>query len=122
MTASFATHVIHLVLTQGLLYGVGGALVYNPFIFYLDEWFVKRKGLAYGIFWAGTGVFSSVTPFVMHWALNKYVLRTTLRVWAVFVVRNCPSLPKLTGLLDDNIVLNVRNFDILRQATQAACC
>lgn len=122
VTASFATHVIHLVLTQGLLYGVGGALVYNPFIFYLDEWFVKRKGLAYGIFWAGTGVFSSVTPFFMHWALNNYGFRTTLRVWAVFVVRDCHLLPKLTGLLDDNIVLNVRNLDILSQATQAASC
>lgn len=23
---------------------------------YLDGWFVKRKGLAYGIMWAGTGI------------------------------------------------------------------
>ena len=113
LSASFATHVIHLVLTQGLLYGVGGALLYNPFIFYLDEWFVERKGLAYGIFWAGTGVFSSVTPFVMDWALNEYGFRTTLRMWAVFVVRDCHYLPTLIDLPDDNIVLNSRNFDIL---------
>jgi len=24
---------------------------------YLDGWFVKRKGLAYGIMWAGTGIY-----------------------------------------------------------------
>ena len=61
-------------------------MVYNPFIFYLDEWFVKRKGLAYGIFWAGSGVGSSVLPFVMEWGLHKYDFRTTLRAWGVFTV------------------------------------
>ena len=122
VTASFATHVIHLVLTQGLLYGVGGALIYNPFIFYLDEWFVKRKGLAYGIFWAGTGVFSSVMPFIMHWALNRYGFRTPLRVWAVFVMRDCHHLLKLPDFPDNYIVLNFRNFDMLCQTTQATSC
>lgn len=84
--ASFATHVSHLIASQGLLYGVGGAFVYNPFLFYLDEWFIERKGLAYGIFWAGTGIFGSVTPFIVDWALNAYGFRTTLRTWAVVVV------------------------------------
>ena len=79
---------VDLVLTQGLLYGVGGALLYNPFIFYLDEWFIKRKGLAYGVFWAGTGVLSSIMPFVIHWTLDEYGFRATLRGWAIFVVRD----------------------------------
>ena len=100
----------------------GGALVYNPFIFYLDEWFVKRKGLAYGIFWAGTGVFSSVMPFIMHWALNRYGFRTPLRVWAVFVMRDYHHLLKLTDFPDNYIVLNFRNFDMLCQTTQATSC
>ena len=64
---------------------MGGALVYNPFIFYLDEWFIERKGFAYGVFWAGTGLCSSVMPFVMEWGLNTVGFRTTLRAWAVFV-------------------------------------
>lgn len=86
IAASFATHVYHLILTQGLLYGVGGAFLYNPFLFYLDEWFIERKGLAYGIFWAGTGILSSVIPFIMDWALTRYCFRTTLRAWAVVMV------------------------------------
>ena len=84
--ASFATHVIHLVFTQGLLYAVGSALLYNPFLFYLDEWFVKRKGIAYSVFWAGTGFSGAVMPFLMEWALNTYGFRTTLRAWALFAV------------------------------------
>lgn len=86
IAASFATCVVHLILTQGLLYGIGGALLYNPFLFYLDEWFIERKGLANAIFWAGTGTCSSVMPFVMEWALGRYGFRETLRAWAVFVV------------------------------------
>ena len=86
ISASFATQVSHLILTQGVLYGIGGAMTYNPFIFYLDEWFIERKGLAYGIFWAGTGIGSSGLPFLMEWALIKYGFRTTLRAWGVFVV------------------------------------
>ena len=86
VAALFATRVVHLVLCQGLLYGLGGALVYNPFLFYLDEWFVARKGLAYGVFWAGTGGCSCVMPWVMDWGLEHYGFRTTLRAWALFVV------------------------------------
>ncbi|KAL8867972.1 MAG: hypothetical protein Q9174_005307, partial [Haloplaca sp. 1 TL-2023] len=70
---------------DGVLFGIGGALIYNPFIFYLDEWFIERKGLAYGVFWAGQGAVGSVAPFIMHWALNQYGFRTTLRAWGIFL-------------------------------------
>lgn len=55
LASSFATRVWHLILTQGMLYGIGGSLLYSPTMFYLDEWFIRRKGLAFGIMWAGTG-------------------------------------------------------------------
>ena len=84
--ASFATHVTHLVFTQGLLYGVGAALLYNPFMIYIEEWFEEQKGLAYSIFWAGTGFSGAVVPFLMEWALYKYGFRTTMRASAVFIV------------------------------------
>jgi hypothetical protein len=53
IASSFAVHIGHLILTQGILYGVGGNLLYTPLMFYLDEWFIHRKGLAFGIMWAG---------------------------------------------------------------------
>lgn len=86
VAGSFATHVVHLILTQGFLYGLGASLVYSPFTFYIDEWFVKRKGLAYGIFWAGTGFCGSITPMIMERAINEYGFRNTLRAWAAFLV------------------------------------
>lgn len=84
--ASSSTQVTELVLTQGALYGIGGAFVYNPFIFYLDEWFIERKGLAFGILWAGTGISGTIIPVVMDWGLGTYGFRKTLRAWAAVMV------------------------------------
>jgi hypothetical protein len=55
MASSFSSKVWHLILTQGVLYTIGGSLLYSPTMFYLDEWFIKKKGLAIGIMWAGVG-------------------------------------------------------------------
>lgn len=62
VASSFAKKVWQLILTQGVLYAIGGSMLYSPTMFYLDEWFVKRKGLAFGIMWAGVGTvrFSSL--------------------------------------------------------------
>lgn len=49
--ASFATNVTQMILTQGVLYAVGGSLLYCPTLVFLDEWFIKRKGLAFGVMW-----------------------------------------------------------------------
>jgi hypothetical protein len=43
IAASFASNVVHLILTQGVLFAAGGAMLYSPTIFHLDEWFVARK-------------------------------------------------------------------------------
>lgn len=86
ISASLTERVSLLIITQGMLYGVGVSLLYTPFIFYLDEWFVKRKGLAYGVFWAGTGFAGSVVPLVLDWGVRNYGVQATLQAWAVFVV------------------------------------
>jgi hypothetical protein len=49
--ASFANTVTDLIGTQGVLFAIGGNLLVTPTITYLDEWFVRRKGLAVGIMW-----------------------------------------------------------------------
>ncbi|MCJ1462065.1 hypothetical protein MMC07_000665 [Pseudocyphellaria aurata] len=103
--SSLTYRVSHLIITQGALYGVGVALLYNPFIFYLDEWFVKRKGLAFGVFWAGTGFAGSVVPLILDWGLDSYGIQTTLQAWAVFVVT---ALSCLIYLIKPRLPLPVR--------------
>ena len=54
IASSFATKVWQLVLTQGALYAIGASLMYYPIIIYVDEWFVRRKGLAFGVMWVSS--------------------------------------------------------------------
>jgi MFS family permease len=49
--SSLSTTVVHLIVSQGVFSALGGALCYSPAIKFMDEWFVKRKGLAFGMMW-----------------------------------------------------------------------
>jgi hypothetical protein len=51
LASSFATKVWHLILTQGIMYALGGSMLYYPMLLFLDEWFVRKKGIAFGIMW-----------------------------------------------------------------------
>lgn len=80
--SSFSQTTVHLIVTQGIFYSIGGSISYGPTLLYLDEWFVKRKGLAYGIMWSGTGLGGVTLPLLLEFLLGKYGFRTTLRIWA----------------------------------------
>lgn len=80
--SSWSTSVVHLIVTQGIFYAIGGSISYCPCILYMDEWFVKRKGLAYGIMWSGTGLGGVTLPLLLEYFLDKYGFATTLRIWA----------------------------------------
>jgi hypothetical protein len=49
ISSSFATQVSHLIITQGFLYGFGFLIMYYPLLNMMNEWFIQRRGLAYGI-------------------------------------------------------------------------
>ncbi|KAF2723406.1 putative MFS monocarboxylate transporter [Polychaeton citri CBS 116435] len=85
VAASFCNSTAALIGTQGIMYAVGGLLLYFPAIQLLDDWFVVRKGQAFGIMWAGTGLAGAVMPFLLQWMLGRFGWRTTLRAWAVVV-------------------------------------
>jgi MFS family permease len=85
--ASFCNTVGGLLATQGVMYAIGGMTLYYPAMVYVDEWFIARKGMAYGVMWAGTGSAGVVVPFLLQWLLDSYGFRTALRVWAVILVR-----------------------------------
>ncbi|KAJ3547863.1 hypothetical protein NM208_g1301 [Fusarium decemcellulare] len=86
--SSFSQNTTHLILTQGVLYAIGGSISYCPCILYMDEWFAKRKGLAFGVMWSGTGLAGFALPLLFEKFLHEYGFRTTLRIWslALFVL------------------------------------
>ena len=59
IAASFASKVWHLILTQGVVYGIGSSLVYFPTLAFIQEWFIRRRGLAFGVMWVSESVLLS---------------------------------------------------------------
>lgn len=88
IAASFCNSVDGLLMTQAIMYALGGMLVYFPSISYIEEWFVAKRGMAFGVMWAGTGSASIGLSFILQWLLGSYGFRTTLRVWAIVLVRH----------------------------------
>ncbi|KAK1564206.1 major facilitator superfamily transporter [Colletotrichum navitas] len=85
ISASFASEVWHLYVTQGALVGGGIGLVFVPSLPVLSQWFSERRSVANGISSAGSGVggvvFSWGTGAMIHnlglsWALRAMGLVT----------------------------------------------
>ncbi|KAE9398983.1 MFS general substrate transporter [Gymnopus androsaceus JB14] len=107
--AAFSTKIWQLIITQGIMYSLGGSLLYFPMSTYLFEWFSKKKGLANGVIFSGTGVGGVITPFLVENLLNKYGRKTTLLSLAVaFLVFSIPCLPFLKPRLPVAQVVDVR--------------
>lgn len=98
--ASFSNTVFGLVATQGALYSLGVTILYYPMMGMLNEWFILKRGLAFGIMSAATGVSGTGLPFVLETMLEKYGYKTTLRGVAIaLAVLTGPVLPLLRGRL-----------------------
>ncbi|KIY65741.1 MFS general substrate transporter [Cylindrobasidium torrendii FP15055 ss-10] len=84
--ASYATRIEALVVLQGVLYAVGGSLLYIPCISYLSEWFVERRGFAQGVLFAGTSVGGLLLPLTLPHLIDKLGITVTLRALAVAIL------------------------------------
>ncbi|OTA60759.1 MFS monocarboxylate transporter [Hypoxylon sp. EC38] len=93
LASAFATKVWHLLLTQGVLYGLGASVVNTVTIQFLNEWFIERKGLAFGIQESGAAMGGIIIPVLMTWGLEKYGHRTMLIAW--FLAVTTLSLPSI---------------------------
>jgi predicted MFS family arabinose efflux permease len=82
------------------MYGLGFVLLMYPIIGMINEWWVLRKGMAFGVISAASGVSGAALPLGIEWLLARYGYRTTLRVIAVGItICTAPLLPLLKGRL-----------------------
>lgn len=81
--ASYANTVMQLILTQGVLYGTGWVFCYVPFLIMMNDWWIQRRGLIYGIVYGSSGFGGFILPFIMEAALARFGFRTTLRLSAI---------------------------------------
>lgn len=100
VAGSFADRLPTLVLTQGVMYGVGFIIFYYPILTMVDEFWVRRRGMAYGFLCAASGASGAVMPLILQAMLTRFGYRTTLRAVAVaLVVLTGPLIPLLRGRL-----------------------
>lgn len=98
VAGSFADRLGTLILTQGVMYGIGFIVFYYPILSMVDEFWVKRRGMAYGLLCSASGASGAVTPLVLQALLRRFGYRTTLRAVAVMlVVLTGPLIPLLKG-------------------------
>ncbi|KAJ3801192.1 MFS general substrate transporter [Lentinula aff. detonsa] len=101
--ASYTSQVIQLVVFQGVLYAIGGSLLYIPCISYLSEWFNHRRGLANGLVFAGTGVGGILLPLILPPMLSSYGPPKTLRILSIAIaLLVVPLLPFIKGRLPES--------------------
>ncbi|GAA5944833.1 hypothetical protein JCM10213_006604 [Rhodosporidiobolus nylandii] len=79
LLSSFAKTPWQLLLTQGLLYSIGGSMAYYSTFYFLSEWFVERRGFANGACFAGTAAGGLILPFILEVLLRKWGAARTLQ-------------------------------------------
>lgn len=85
LISSFCDHnVVALYITYGIMYGLGGSLVYTPSLAILGHYFKKHIGVVNGVVTAGSSTFTIVVSYLMDWLLRKVRLAWTFRVLALF--------------------------------------
>ncbi|KAI3607739.1 mfs monocarboxylate [Moniliophthora roreri] len=94
--AAYATTPWQLILTQGVMYSVGGSLLYFPMMTYLFEWFSSRKGLVNGVLFSGASLGGVVIPFIVQALLKQFGRKATLLSLAISsVIFIVPCFPFL---------------------------
>ncbi|KAL1658808.1 major facilitator superfamily domain-containing protein [Schizophyllum commune] len=102
--SSYARTVVQLVALQGVLYSIGGTMVYVPTIFYMSQWFVERRGIANGVMMAGTSLGGVLLPLVLPPLLARVGLGGTLRIFAgVTTAALVPFLPFIRGRVPETV-------------------
>ncbi|KAI0048508.1 MFS general substrate transporter [Auriscalpium vulgare] len=85
LISSFATKVWHLILLQGVVYGIAGGCLYMPVVFWLSEWFVERRSFAGSFIFGGSGLGGAAFPIVANYLLQRVGFRWTIRAIALAV-------------------------------------
>ncbi len=84
--ASLCTQVWQLLLTQGLLYGIGSSLLYFPILSAAPEYFTTHRGSAMGFILSGAGIGGLVFSPTIRGLLSAIGPRWTLRTLAFLVL------------------------------------
>lgn len=86
LATSWATSLLAVYVSYGLLVGLGIALVYTPSIASVQPWFTTRRGLAGGIASSGVGAGTLLVPVLVAMAIGPMPWREAMQVLALSVL------------------------------------
>jgi MFS family permease len=86
IVASFGNSTAFMVVFMGILPGTFLGIGTLNYLIWLPQWFLKKRGLANGIAFAGAGTGGIIYPFVLNVALSNVGFQWTLRIWAFIIV------------------------------------
>lgn len=87
----FATSLLHLLFTFGILTGIGGGLSTTPGIVIVSQYFEKHRALANGICVSGTAAGSFVLPILIKHLVEKFGFHGTILILGVCMLDVCVS-------------------------------
>ncbi|RKP11868.1 major facilitator superfamily domain-containing protein, partial [Piptocephalis cylindrospora] len=85
LTASFVDYPLLLIPTQGIMVGLGGALIFTPLLAVPSHWFMRKRALVAGICVAGAGLGGLTMAAVVERLLHVVGLNWTLRILSVLL-------------------------------------
>ncbi|XP_066591399.1 monocarboxylate transporter 12 [Prorops nasuta] len=100
-TSYFATSLIHLFFTFGVLTGIGGGLSTTPGIIIVSQYFDKHRALANGICVSGTAAGSFVFPLLIESLVKNFGFHGTILLLGGCMLHVCVSAT-LYRPLEDN--------------------
>ncbi|XP_015173575.1 PREDICTED: monocarboxylate transporter 12 isoform X1 [Polistes dominula] len=105
-TSYFATSLIHLFFTFGILTGIGGGLSTTPGIIIVSQYFDKHRALANGICVSGTAAGSFVFPLLIETLVKNFGFHGTILLLGGCMLHVCVSAtlyrPLENNYLPDN--------------------
>lgn len=86
LATSWASSLLAVYVSYGLLVGLGIALVYTPSIASVQPWFTTRRGLAGGIASSGVGAGTLLVPVLVAMAIGPMPWREAMQLLALAVL------------------------------------
>ncbi|EGX95934.1 monocarboxylate transporter, putative [Cordyceps militaris CM01] len=86
ISCSFAREFYQFLLAQGILFGLGSALLFYPVTSSVSEWFDKNRGLALGVVVSGASAGGILWPIILNQLFITLKIQWTHRVSAAIAI------------------------------------
>ncbi|BEI88625.1 uncharacterized protein CcaverHIS019_0113430 [Cutaneotrichosporon cavernicola] len=88
MLTSLCTQYYQFMLCQGVLFGIASALIFNTIVAVPSHWFSRKRALAMGVVFTGSGLGGTIWPIAIARLINKIGFGWTMRVCG-FICLGC---------------------------------